>query len=177
MNKKMSIIIILCIVFVGVVIDSALFLYKNKKSNDQDTGNSNNNNNNNSIVEPKYDVNISISSDKTEYTSGEIITLKLTITNNMSISFPYENYSFGIWYVNKSEYDTASTVYPNFMPLAQSVIDLLTVKPGEKYTSNIFYNSTSIPSGEYYIQFFVQKADSYGGVYLIDTVKCAIIII
>ena len=146
------------------------------ESKEDDTKNDQNNGENNS-TEPEYDVDIFISADKTNYTSSETIKFTLTVVSNMNISFPYENHSFTMWYVNKSDYDGSGGFSPVDMPEVQSAIDLIRVEPGEKSTSYVDYNLTDVDSGEYYFQFLVQVlVDSSGSIVIVDITMCEVTI-
>lgn len=117
-----------------------------------------NNEENNGLL----DVEISISTDKTTYTTQENATVTITVDNRMDRDFPYNNYSFQIIMVNKDAYDTGSysvsICYENNE--ARQAVKMLTVSGGSIESINITWvldNANYAGPGQYYIVFRIQE--------------------
>ena len=147
----------------------------------EDTADNQNNGdeNNQNDEEVGYDAYISLSTNKKEYTSGEEVNIAVLIKNKMNRSFPFGDYRFGLKYVNKSEYDSAKISGHSYSPkdIPWDLIDSITVAAGETYIDYISWNTTDIDSGDYYIQFEIQKVNPDSSYSIEDNVMVEITIL
>ena len=156
MDKKILVIVI-CVLFFVVILGYG-FLSDNNNDDDvddQDNGNGDNNNGG----EPEFDVDILASSDKEEYTSGEIVNITLKVSNHMNVSFPFGSYGFGLNYVNKIDYDFGDEYTP--VEISKALLTSIIVQANETYSYFIPFNTTGVDSGEYYVRFEIYKFISY----------------
>lgn len=169
---KKSIIAVVIVVAIAVLLITIVFTrcFEEKKDSE---------NNQNTDEETEYDAYISLSTNKKEYTSGEEVNIAVLIKNKMDRSFPFGDYRFGLKYVNKSEYDLAKSSGHSYSPkdIPWDLIDSITVAAGETYIDYISWNTTDIDSGEYYIQFEIQKVNPDSSYSIEDNVMVEITIL
>lgn len=168
---KKSIIAVVIVVAIAVLLITIVFTrcFEEKKDSE----------NNQNDEEMGYDAYISLSTNKKEYTSGEEVNIVVLIKNKMDRSFPFGAYRFGLKYVNKSEYDLAKISGRLYSPkdIPWDLIDSITVAAGETYIDYISWNTTDIDSGDYYIQFEIQKVNPDSSYSIEDNVMVEITIL
>jgi len=141
-------ILVACIVVLLFALVFCGCLENDKKEN---TGNNQNNG------ETVYNGDVSVSTDKTTYISGELVNITVTFENKMDRSFPFGNYSFELNFINKSEYYSGKVYSKNEIPW--NIVDSITVSAGETYTGNISWNTAGIEKGNYLIEFGAWETD------------------
>ena len=152
MNKKILVIVI-CALFLTVVLYYIYIGGKNNNANNQNNGNGNNNGG-----EPELDVDLLVYADKKVYNSSEEGNIILTVSNHMNVSFPFGDYKFVLYYVNKSEFESGDEfTTTSISPDLPDLIDLIKVSANQTKTYYIPFNTTGIHSGSYYIRFVVSK--------------------
>jgi len=111
--------------------------------------------------ETEIDVDIDVSVDKTSFNSGEKINIIVEIKNNMDKTFPFDDYSLELGYVNKSSYDSGG-VWALIL-----INDSIVVNAGDNYNESIIWDTSEryITPGKYYIRFEIHK--NSGGFYTI----------
>jgi len=176
---KKSIISVVIVIAIAILLITIVFTrcFEEKKDseNNQNTDDSENNQND---EETEYDAYISLSTNKKEYNSGEEVNIFVLIKNKMDRSFPFGDYRFGLKYVNKSEYDLTKISGNLYSPkdIPWDLINSITVAAGETYMYNVSWDTTDIDSGDYYIQFEIQKVNPDSSYIIEDKVMAEITI-
>ena len=113
------------------------------------------------VDEELYDVDISISTDKTEYAVDEEVNITLTIKNNMDKYFPFGDYSLHLFSVNKKEYGSSGLMSTD--SISKLFVDSINVSPGDTFMEIILWEpmNRNLEPGDYYILFEIRS--SIGG--------------
>ena len=122
------------------------------------------------VDEEWYDVDISISTDKTEYAVDEEVNITLIIKNNMEKYFPFGDYSLKLVSVIKTEYDSRGIMTKS--SISKLFVDSINVSAGDTFTESILWepNNRNIEPGDYYILFEISRPFTGGGGYSIKDV-------
>jgi hypothetical protein len=147
-NKKIVAIIIVAVIAIATI---GLILLLTGDEDEKDEENNG-----------RPNVELSISTDKTTYNFQENAIVSLTVDNKMNRDFPYGDYGFDIFIVNKEEYDSMSYSYildsENYE--ARQTIETLTVSGGDLESVTITWvldTDNYQGPGQYYFVFKIEK--------------------
>jgi hypothetical protein len=147
-NKKIVAIIIVAVIAIGTI---GLILLLTGDEDEKDEENNG-----------RPNVEISISTDKTTYNLQENANVTITVDNKMNRDFPYDDYGFDIFIVDKEEYDSMSYSYildsENYE--ARQTIETLTVSGGDLESVTITWvldTDNYQGPGQYYFVFKIEK--------------------
>ncbi len=147
-NKKIVAIIIVAVIAIATIGLILLLVGDEDEKDEENNGRPN--------------VEISISTDKTTYNLQENANVTITVDNKMNRDFPYGDYGFEIFIVDKEEYDSMSYSFiidsENYE--ARQTVETLTVPGGEIESITVTWvldTENYQGPGQYYIFFEVQK--------------------
>ena len=87
----------------------------------------------------------------------------------MNKAFPYDNYRFGLCYINKGEYDSSINTGNPYSPkdIAEEIIGEINISSLSTYSRDIYWNTTDIDPGDYYIFFQIEEENPSTYVFMI----------